>query len=1011
MAIRTLQEASSTIRLDDSRPVAEAVAGRPRSTVRKLRALLLAGGMFWAARLLALDPAKELTQYRHDVWQDKDGLPQNSIRAMVQTRDGYLWLGTYEGLVRFDGIRFTVFDTQNTPVLKNNTVQALLEGKDGSLWIGTNGGGVTRLKGGVFDRFLLGSGLLDNIVLILFEDHSGRIWVGTESGGLGCFADGSMQVYRKEHGLPGSQITSITEDVGHNLWIGTFGDGLGRWKDASFTSDREDRVPGDRITALLADPKVGKIWVGTWGHGVYALQDARLTQKTTESQSTSIVSTLYEDPEGTLWVGMNAGGPSRLRNGEFSTFSTVEGLSHKTVWAFCQDREGSLWIGTNSGLHRFRDEKFTTYSKKDGLPEEFVRTVYEDRGGNVWIGTIGGLTRLRDGQSTTYTERDGLPNDHILSLHEDRAGSLWIGTRKGLGRLTGGKFGSFQMQDGLSDDNISCIWEDREGALWVGTRAGLNCLRDGRFHVYTMKDGLASDNITALWEARDGALWIGSRGGGLTRLEDKQFTTYDAKTYPFLETIFSFYEDDTGSLWIGTSASGLVRFKEGKFTRYTTENGLFDNTAFQILDDGLGRLWLTSNKGLSAVSKSELARIAERGERRLISAVAYDTSDGMPSRQCNGAGSQPAGWRGRDGRLWIPTARGVAILDPAHIRTNRVVPPVQIESLTVDGRRLRPAGRARLGPGVARIEFEYTALSFVAPERVRFRYWLEGFDKGWVEAGTRRVVSYTTLAPGAYRFRITACNNDGVWNKAGATFEFDVLPRFYQTSWFFGLSAVALLLAGWGAYHARIWRLKQRETELVRLVGVRTDELAEMNKRLEQLSYQDGLTGVANRRLFDDVLKREWRRSARLQVSISLIMIDVDFFKSFNDTHGHLKGDECLKSVASALRNRIRRSGDLVARYGGEEFVIVLPGTDPTGAVTFAEHLRATVEGLGIRHGSSPVAAVVTVSVGVATADLDATEMRMSSEELVNAADRALFRAKEQGRNRVCRFEAEPSRC
>jgi diguanylate cyclase (GGDEF)-like protein len=368
----------------------------------------------------------------------------------------------------------------------------------------------------------------------------------------------------------------------------------------------------------------------------------------------------------------------------------------------------------------------------------------------------------------------------------------------------------------------------------------------------------------------------------------------------------------------------------------------------------------------------------------------------MRSSECSGF-TQPAGWRSHDGRLWFPTIEGAVVIDPDRIQTNMIPPPVVIERAVADRRPLPPRVYADLTLERGDLEFHYTALSFIDPERVEFRYKLEGFDPAWVEAGSRRVAFYTNIPPGKYTFRVRACNNDGIWNQEGDAVRFSLRPRFQQTIWFYGLCALGLVLLGFGAARMRAARAKARERELELQVAERTVQLEEANTKLQQLSELDPLTSIANRRRFEETLAREWRRAARDEMPLSLIMIDIDYFKDFNDAYGHQLGDECLRRVAGEIREAITRPGDLVARYGGEEFAAILPSTPSRGAIAVAELLRARVERMGTRHEKSHCG-VVTISLGVATMTPGEA---FAPETLVAAADGALYSAKRAGRNRV----------
>ncbi|MCI0337862.1 MAG: histidine kinase [Acidobacteria bacterium] len=758
---------------------------------------------------IALDRNKALTQYSHTVWHDKDGLPQNTVRAITQTRDGYLWIGTEGGLARFDGVRFTVFDRANTKEIRNNSITALYESQDGSLWIGTAGGGLVRFFESRFTTYTKANGMANNFIRAITEDRAGHLWIGTTDG-LSSFRDGLFTTYRTANGLPANVVRTLNLDRRNDLWIGT-SVGLARLTNGEFVVyTTKDGLSHDSIRTICED-RQGNLWIGTEGSGINRLKGGVFTVYTTkDGLSSDLIRSINVDSEDNLWIGTAGGGLNRLAGGKFSTFGIREGLSTNFVRSIHEDREGNLWVGTEGGgLHRFSDGKVTTVTTKEGLSSDFVKAVYEDAKGELWIGTEGGgLNRLRGGKVTVFGSEDGIPNNPVKALYGETKGSLWIGTDGGgLVRLKNGKAATYTERDGLLGMAVFAICGDREGNVWVGTGNGLNRLRNGRVTTYTKKDGLLDNRIRALHAGRDGSLWIGFRDSGLTRLKDGQFTVYTEKEGMPDVSVFSFHEDGAGELWMATDG-GLVRLREGAFTTFTTRQGLFDDTLYRILEDDRGRLWVSSSKGIFHVSKRELDAVAA-GRTGAVSSVSFTTADGMISSECTG-GSQPAGWRTREGKLWFPTVRGLVMIDPEAEASNKLPPLVHIEQVIVDKKPIVANEKAQLPAGTVDVDFYYTALSFVAPERVRFRYKLEGMEKEWTEAGTRRVAYYTNLPPGNYRFRVMASNNDGVWNAAGASFDVSIKPYFYQTHLFYALCAVALALASWSIYRLRIKQLKTR---------------------------------------------------------------------------------------------------------------------------------------------------------------------------------------------------------
>lgn len=974
-------------------------------TERARRAARARSLVFWSClaseTLLGLDPRKALTQYSHQEWTTDTGLPQNSVQAITQTRDGYIWLGTQEGLARFDGARFTVFDDKNAPALKNHHVLVLFAGRDGSLWVGTRGGGLVRFREGTFTAFTRKEGLPNNVVRSLHEDHQGRLWIGTE-GGLGRLDAGRVvPAYTGKGDSSDNVVMAIAEAEGA-LWFGTDGGGLHRLRNGVMeTLTRQNGLSSDVIRALYTD-RDGSLWIGTRGGGLNRLQAGRIRNYPTQNGlwGTVLGGAIARDRDGNLWVGTRGGGLLRLRGDGFETLTKKQGFSSDIVICVYEDREGGLWIGTDGeGLSRLKDGKFTTYSTQEGLSHDLLLPIFEDRQGSLWMGSYGGgLNRFREGRFTAYTTKNGLSSDMVVSLSEDRQGSLWIGTDGGgLNQFREGQFTRYGAREGLPNNRVISLHGDRHGDLWIGTYGGgLARFTQGRFTTYGVKEGLSSDRIPAISEDHAGNLWIGTDGGGLDRFKDGRFTVYTAKDGLSHDTVYRIYEDSDETLWIGTYG-GLSRLRQGRFTSYTTKDGLFDNKIFQILEGDDGNLWMSCNRGIFRVSKKQLNDFAERRIRALTSVV-YGKADGMKSNECNGT-SQPAGWKTRDGRLWFPTTGGAVTVDPKNMRINELPPPVVVEEVVIDKRHVDVRRTERLPPGRGEIEIHYTALSFADPTRVRFRYQLEGYDPIWVDAGPRRVAFYTNIPPGPYRFRVMACNNDGIWNEKGASFAFSLRPHFYQAYWFYGICALGVALFAWGGYRLRVRQLVAREKKLSLLVSERTQELERANRMLSVFSYLDSLTGIGNRRNFEDSLDSEWRRAYRQGIPLSLLMIDIDHFKAFNDAYGHPKGDECLKKVAVTIRNLLNRPGDLCARYGGEEFAVILPDTPREGASAVAEALRASVEALQMEHGRSSAGRFVTISVGVACAH---PTQNAPASSLVATADQALYQAKEAGRNRVC---------
>jgi len=770
-----------------------------------------------AARLAALDPDVPLSQYGLDVWTSDSGLPQNSVSAIVQTHDGYLWLGTQEGLVRFDGVRFTIFDTRNTPALSDDWVQSLAEARDGTLWIGTMSG-LLRMRRGEFTAFS-GGGLDHDVVGALYEDREGAIWASS-SYGVTRIAGDHATSFDECRGVPG-RVTAIGEDGRGTLWV------AGPWGAARREGERfvpwytGSGFPGP-VLALLPDPD-GGLWVGT-GRGLARVDGGAVTLLGEGAGlSNSLVHALFRDRDGGLWAGTE-GGLYRFRDGRFQHYGVADGLSSDRIMSLLEDREGSLWVGTtDGGLDRIKKQRIAFSTTRDGLSEDKLWSVFEDRRGNLWAGTADGVLHRRPAGGERFQVFARL-NATPSAIAEDSSGALWVGSKgAGLFRIEGRRVTHYGVEDGLSGNGVISVLIDRTGAVWVGTMAaGVTRLKDGKFVRYRARDGLGSDSIFSLFQDRDGAIWIGTFGGGVTRWADGRFRTFTKKDGLAHDVVMSTYQDGDGTYWFATRG-GLSRYRDGRFTTYRQREGLFHDAPQKVLTDGRGFLWLTSNSGVFRVSLAEL-EAAGRAPGRINDRVIFGTAARMIAAECNG--TQHGAGQGADGRLYFATIKGLAMADPARIELNPLAPAVVVEETVADAERIPAAGPSlTIPPGTERLEFRYTALSFRNPLAVRFRFRLEGFDREWVDAGPRRAAYYTNLAPGRYRFRVLASNEDGVWNREGASVDLVVARHFWQTLWFrvSAILALAALVAAW--YRGRVRRLEARERLRTALVEAQLDAL------------------------------------------------------------------------------------------------------------------------------------------------------------------------------------------
>jgi ligand-binding sensor domain-containing protein/signal transduction histidine kinase len=754
-----------------------------------------------------LSAHKALGRYQQFVWQDQHGLPQNGVLAILRTRDGYLWLGTIEGAARFDGVRFVVFDNNNTPEFKSNQILSLAEDRAGSLWLGAVSGGLTRYTEGRFRLYTTQDGLSSDFVRCLLADRAGNLWIGTRGGGLNLFRDERFKAYTTRDGLPSDQILALAEDLNGGLWIGT-SKGLARFEQGRFTAyTTREGLPGDRVNALCVD-SAGILWVGTGG-GLCRFQQGRCMVYNLPIHGS--VTALYEDRRRNLWIGTGGNGLFLLRGGRLTQYTVKDGLPSDTVLALYQDPEGDIWVGTvDGGLVQLREGRFSVYTIEDGLPHNFATAVFEDSQGSLWMGTNGGISRLKDGRITAWTASQSRPEND--SITEDRAGNLWFSARGQLSQFRNGQFTRWTTAQGLPHEPVRELLGDRAGNLWISAPGhGLTLLREGRFRSFDTRDGLADNEVTALYEGRSGQLWVGTRHGSVSRFEaeTQRFTTWTVKDGLPGDHVQAFYEDRAGSLWIGTNGGGLRRFKNGKFAAITVRDGLFDNRTFQILsdtDDDSGDLWLSSNRGIFRVGLRELNDFAE-GRLKSVTSFVYGVADGMISRECNGA--SPAGWKTRDGRLWFPTVKGVVAIDPR--QRNKQPSLVAIERVILDRAPLPVGQPAQIRPDQENLEIEYTGINWRRPQQIRFKYQLTGFNQDWVDVGTRRTAYFSNLPPGDYTFRVIADNGEGVWNTEGTSLRVVVLPPFYRTGWFLMLAVLSVAGMVLAAFKYRVAQLESRQ--------------------------------------------------------------------------------------------------------------------------------------------------------------------------------------------------------
>ncbi len=752
---------------------------------------------------LSLLPCITAAQYRFDQWTTDSGLPQNSVRTIVRTRDGYLWMGTFEGLVRFDGVDFTVFDLGNTKELTSNYVRALIEDRDGNLWIGIDGGALVRYKDHKFQRYSKEDGLEGVNLTALHEDPEGKIWIGSEDGGVSVFSDGRFTNYSTKDGLPSNLVRAITGDESGRVWVAT-DKGVASFHDGKITVFEGNGQLTDKNLYSLHHGSENKLWVGS-ASGLNLVENGELVEfKAQEQFSDSAIHSISEDNHKNLWVGTNAKGLYRIN---YTTPTQAERLTtpDQSIVSIYHDLEDQIWVGTFfNGLLRFTNKSLNALTSPDFQLEENAPAVFEDREGGLWFIVLNRIYRLKEGIIKDLHASIPIP---AKSFAQDREGSMWFASND-VHKFSEGKLTTFSTREGLSGNRVSvyCLIADRDSGVWFGTYDGLHLIRDGQVKIFRKEDGLAGNYVLTLYEDRAGAIWIGT-ADGLSRYKDGQFTNWTTKDGLADGRVSALYEDGSGAIWI-SSQSGLNRLKDGKFSTITTRDGLFDNLTFKILEDDTGNLWMSSNRGIYRTSLKELNDFAD-GVIDSVRSYSYGKEDGMLSRECNGGGSP--GVKTRDGRLWFPTIKGLVEIDP---KTPNSQPPEVFIERSLINENILPANNdlLEIKSGEENLEIKYTAISWRRPSQIKFKYRLEGLDPDWVDVGTRRTAYFSYLPPGEYTFKVIADNGEGVWNMEGNSLKIMVLPPFYRTWWFSLFSVLIFAVIIFGLVKRRFLQLKRERT-------------------------------------------------------------------------------------------------------------------------------------------------------------------------------------------------------
>ncbi len=792
--------------------------------------------ILFSLTLSGLDLKVPLQQSMHTVWTTKNGLPSDSINDIFQDHNGYIWIGTFNGLVRFDGINFFTYSKYEDRGFESNSVTTLILGKDHEMWIGTNGEGIARYKNNTFEMFN-SSELKNNIIKSLSVDRSGNLWIGSGNGLLKLDQKGKISLPLGGF-FNGTSIEMIYREENGQLWISTSTGGV-----SVYSNEKRKNIPlldkiGNVVVTSVLKDKNNDIWIGTKNDGLYLIKNKSLLNFShyKDFQAKTITS-LWSDKTNCMWIGTDSG-LFRYYNNKFCRYSEDNGLSNNQVSDVLEDKEGNLWIATSrGGINKLSNGKFISLTTKQGLIHDKVNSIFQESENVFWIGTDGGLSILKNRQFVRQKITDYLKGIRIRHINKDSRGKFWISTYSDLGLVTfmKGRIKNYTSADGLTSDRCRISIEDHKGNIWIGTSNGLNNInRKSVIKTFSKKDGLSNEYILSITEDSEKNLWITTNGGGISIWKDGVFKTLNVKDGLNSNIVFRIYEDSEKIKWLSTSR-GLSIYSNNRFYNFTKQSGLPEIAIFQVIEDRRGNLWMVSESGIFIAKRSDLIRIAEN-KLKYTKVTLYNNLDGLLDSPT------PVSWaiQSNKGVNLFPTLMGVALIDTLNIPLNEKPPPLLIEFVRIDNKKLPPLQIKILSPNYKRLTFAYTALSYVIPHKVQYNYKLEGFDEDWSGLTTEREVSYTTLPPGKYIFRVKAVNNDGVWNSGNVKMEFLQKPFFYKTLWFnifiliIVIGIIAFLLG------LRIRTLRRRGIELEKQVAERTEELettdrivANINKEID----------------------------------------------------------------------------------------------------------------------------------------------------------------------------------
>lgn len=974
---------------------------------RILFATLLAGISLAGSHAWALDPQRLPSQYAMRTWNAEDGLPNNFVEQLVQGKDGYIWVATQHGLSRFDGVRFSLPLPLQEAEWTQGWINTVYADAKGGQWFGTRSHGLFHYYNGQVQQYSWG---LDNsLIAVIRMDSRGHLWVASQN---------KLYFIAKPYEGNAAQARPVLDGEIINLLFQQdkvlAGIQTGEIWQLSLNGQTRKRLAQPSKTQLREMLYCQKtLWIGT-GKGLRRTLDKKpLAPNAPQELSDTGILALVCDRDGALWVGTLGAGIFRLYNGEWTALNEKNSeLSSNIIIDVYEGYDGSLWVGTSGGgISQLYAPSLYLFTQQQGLSSNSISGIYEENNGELQVGFVdAGINTVNNWQVINRLNTGNiLQSNQIASVTRDNSGNLWVASyNNGLLRIAPDKAANngrrlFTTADGLPSNLVFTLLRGKDDGLWIGTSAGLAYWNGQQISNLTAAHSKQDTDFFVTNMTPDGneGIWLGTYDNGLKHFSNGELTTVNLGQKIDNALILELMLDNNKGLWFSVSDHGLFHLADGKLTNMTPVVEKFASDIYRILQDKQQNIWLCSGSGLQMITPQEQTVLIENPATD-VPLHTWGRLDGYPSNECV-SGAYPSDQQLQSGTLVFPTYSGILIARPSLLLNRQTnAPQTMIEYMQAHERQIAVGDEPlSLHAGFNNVMFKYTAIEFNAPEAIEFRYRLVGFDEEWVHAGQRRQAFYTNLPPDDYRFLVQARNGrGGEWTDAKSPVTFSIEPYFYQTNLFYVILIILIIIIAYGLHYARSAHLHRLTKYLQVKVEQRTEKLRQANRELAKLATTDNLTQLANREHFFDVLNNEWARAGRSGNPLSLLMIDIDCFKLYNDNYGYLAGNACLQVVASVLNNCSRRVIDLAAHYGGDEFVILLPETPLHGAHHVAELIRNGIAANPIPHQHSPIQSSVTLSIGIASM-VPPPNPSQRPEILIAQADKNLYAAKQQGGNRI----------